>query len=247
MVYPWSRKTKKEETPPEEEEIKNNELSDNEENSNKEAVEEDKNSDSNEISEETNEIWDNEDPRAIMLNILKLEGYKMDSGELYNAFKEASTNKSEAGIMEDFKTSLEALSNLRKIKSDSDGNIMTNENFDREKSQTKTDAEEVADESSEEKTNESSEEENNAEEVADESSEEEGNAEEKTDKSQEENSDDLESIIKLKEETDSWLIEKLKNNGKSEESKELRIEVEELKDRVQKLEKIIKNLTRAFE
>ena len=239
MVYPWSRKSKKEETPPEEEEIKNNELSDNEENSNNEALEEDENSDNNEISEKTNEVWDNEDPRAIMLNILKLEGYKMDSGELYNAFKEASTNESEAGIMEDFKTSLEALSNLRKIKSDSDGNIMTNENFDREKSQTKTDAEKVSEQSSEE--------EENAEKVAEQSSEEDKNTEEKTDESSEENSDDLESIIKLKEETDSWLIEKLKNNGKSEECKELRIEVEELKDRVQKLEKIIKNLTRAFE
>ena len=61
---------------------------------------------------------------------------------------------------------------------------------------------------------------------------------------EEESDDDLESIIKLKEETDSWLIEKLKNNGNYEE---LQLEVKELKERVSKLEKIIKNLTRAFE
>ena len=56
--------------------------------------------------------------------------------------------------------------------------------------------------------------------------------------------DDLESIIKLKEETDSWLIEKLKNNDNYEE---LRADIEELKERVSKLENIIKNLTRAFD
>ena len=58
------------------------------------------------------------------------------------------------------------------------------------------------------------------------------------------NEDDLESIIKLKEETDSWLIEKLKNNGTDDS---LRDEVKELKERVAKLEKIISNLTRAFD
>ena len=54
----------------------------------------------------------------------------------------------------------------------------------------------------------------------------------------------MESIIKLKEETDSWLIEKLKNNGTDDS---LRDEVKELKERVAKLEKIISNLTRAFD
>ena len=50
----------------------------------------------------------------------------------------------------------------------------------------------------------------------------------------------------MKEETDSWLIEKLKNNDSSEDNEELRKEVEKLKARVEKLENIIKNLTNAF-
>ena len=71
------------------------------------------------------------------------------------------------------------------------------------------------------------------------------NIEEKSDESVEEkNEDELESIIKLKKETDSWLIEKLKNNGNDEE---LRNEIEELKKRVSKLENVISNLTRAFD
>ena len=76
---------------------------------------------------------------------------------------------------------------------------------------------------------------------------EENSTEENIDKNPEESDgDDLESIIKLKEETDSWLIEKLKNKDSSESSEELRKDVEELKARVEKLEKIIVNLTNAF-
>ena len=55
---------------------------------------------------------------------------------------------------------------------------------------------------------------------------------------------ELESIIKLKEETDSWLIDKLKNEG-SEEG--LKAEVQELRKRVEKLEKVIENMTRVFD
>jgi len=151
-----------------------------------------------------------------IMNILKMEGYKLDSGELFIAFKEAG------GEMEDFKGALEELEKEKKTQSDSDGNIMTIEDYQREKSQHY---------------------ENNLEEepkediITD-------NEEEIKEKIVEENEDDLESIIKLKEETDSWLIEKLKNNGNYEE---LRTEVEELKERVSKLEKVIKNLTRAFD
>ena len=55
---------------------------------------------------------------SLILNILKLEGYKMDSGELFQAFREAG------GEMENFKGELDKLSEVGKIKSDKDGNIM---------------------------------------------------------------------------------------------------------------------------
>ena len=109
---------------------------------------------------------------------------------------------------------------------------MTVEDYDREKSQSTSDEDReeqspTDEESSEEK--------------------EENSTKENIDKDTEESDgDDLESIIKLKEETDSWLIEKLKNNDSSEGSEGLRKEVEELKARVEKLEKIIVNLTNAF-
>ena len=157
-----------------------------------------------------------EDAKNNIINILKMEGYKLNSGDLFVAFKEAG------GEMKDFKGALEELTEEKKIQSDSDGNIMTVEDFQREKSQkSEPDLDEDTDE-----------------EIVE-------NIEEKSDESVEEkNEDELESIIKLKEETDSWLIEKLKNNGSDEE---LRAEIEELKRRVSKLEKIISNLTRAFD
>ncbi len=141
-----------------------------------------------------------EDAKNYIVNILKMEGYKLNSGELFVAFKEAG------GEMSDFKGALEELTSEGKIKSDADGNIMTVEDYQREKSQT--------------------------------------NDKEETEEIIDDNEDDLESIIKLKEETDSWLIEKLKNNGTDDS---LRDEVKELKERVAKLEKIISNLTRAFD
>jgi len=150
-----------------------------------------------------------EDAKNYIINILKMEGYKLNSGDLFIAFKEAG------GEMEDFKGALEELTQENKIQSDSDGNIMTVEDYQREQSQ-----------QSEEESNEEIVEDNNEE------------------TEEEKNEDELESIIKLKEETDSWLIEKLKNNDNDEG---LRAEVIELKERVSKLEKIIKNLTRAFD
>ena len=142
-----------------------------------------------------------------IVNILKMEGYKIDSGNLFIAFKEAG------GEMSDFKPALDELTNEGKIKSDSDGNIMTVEDFQREKSQESDNVEE----------------------------------EENIEKESETTADDdneLESIIKLKEETDSWLIDKLKNEGSDEN---LKVEVQELRKRVEKLEKIIENMTRAFD
>ena len=232
MVYPWSKK-KEEDTS----DVKEQDASDVKEVDDKQNSEEDiiEDSTENEPTEEEivdTEVWDSEDPRAIMLNILKLEGYKMDSGELFIAFKGASKNSEEESVMSDFSSALEQLSELGKIRSDSDGNIMTVEDYDREKSQSTSDEDKeeqspTDEESSEEK--------------------EEDSTEENIDKDTEESDgEDLESIIKLKEETDSWLIEKLKNNNSSEDSEDLRKEVKELRARVEKLEKIIVNLTNAF-
>ena len=142
-----------------------------------------------------------------IVNILKMEGYKIDSGNLFIAFKEAG------GEMSNFKPALDELTDEDKIKSDSDGNIMTVDDFQREKSQESDNVVEKE------------------------------NIEEKSETTVE-NDNELESIIKLKEETDSWLIDKLKNEGSDEG---LRTEVQELKKRVEKLEKIIENMTRVFD
>ena len=130
----------------------------------------------------------------------------MDSGELFNAYREASGEEESSKIMESFKKGLDNLSELGKIRSDTNGNIMTTQDYDREKSQTKNIAE-----------------------------------------SKEDDADDLESIIKLKEETDSWLIEKLKNSKSNDNETGLREEVKELRQRIEKLEGVIKNITKAFE
>ena len=145
-----------------------------------------------------------------IVNILKMEGYKIDSGNLFIAFKEAG------GEMSNFKPALDELTEKGKIKSDSDGNIMTVEEFQREKSQESDNVDDVVEEENIKEENETTKESDN----------------------------DLESIIKLKEETDSWLINKLKNE---ENDDGLRAEVQELRKRVEKLEKIIENMTRAFD
>ncbi len=146
-----------------------------------------------------------------IINILKMEGYKLDSGELFKAFKEAG------GEMADFKGALELLTEEGKIKSDNEGNIMTVENFQREKSQSKVDNDVEINQR-----------ENDGENIS---------------VDEQVNENELESIIKLKEETDSWLIGKLKNHN---DDSELRDEISSLKERVEKLENIIKNLTKAF-
>ena len=207
MKYPWNKKGK-EDIPEEREEIN---------------------------SEEDNTVWDNDDPRAILLNILKLEGYKMDSGELFNAYREASGEKNNSDIMESFKKGLDQLSEIGKIRSDSNGNIMTTQDYDREKSQATTDKEEKVTEETEEIVEDSQ----KVMDVEEENEPNNGNTET--------NSDDLESIIKLKEETDSWLIEKLKNNSSNNNETELREEIKELRLRIEKLESVIKNITKAFE
>ena len=160
-----------------------------------------------------------EEAKTNIVNILKMEDYKLDSGELFQAFKVAG------GEMGDFSPALEELSEENKIRTDSEGNIMTIQNYNHEKSQL-----------NDEDNNET--EEKITEEVID------GKESETNDSDKNE---DLDSIIKLKKETDTWLIEQLKNKGNNGSESELRTEVTELKDRVQKLEDVIKNLTKAFE
>ena len=147
-----------------------------------------------------------------------MEDYKLDSGELFQAFKEAG------GEMSDFSPALEELSEENQIKTDGDGNIMTVQDYDRKKSQLNEEQNEPKEKTTEEVMK----------------------AKETEGDSSEEN-EDMESIIKLKEETDTWLIEQLKNKSDNGSEGELRAEVAELRDRVQKLESIIKNLTKAFE
>tara|TARA_B100001179_G_scaffold64381_1_gene44834 strand:+ start:49 stop:561 length:513 start_codon:yes stop_codon:yes gene_type:complete len=159
-----------------------------------------------------------EEAKTNIVNILKMEDYKLDSGELFQAFKEAG------GEMSDFSPALEELSEENQIKTDGDGNIMTVQDYNRKKSQLNEDQNEPEKKTTEEVMK---------------AKETEGNASE--------GNEDIESIIKLKEETDTWLIEQLKNKGDNGSEGELRAEVAELRDRVQKLENIIKNLTKAFE
>ena len=159
-----------------------------------------------------------EEAKTNIVNILKMENYKLDSGELFQAFKEAG------GEMSDFSPALEELSEENQIKTDGDGNIMTVQDYDHKKSQLNEELNEPKEKTTEEVMK----------------------AKETEGDSSEEN-EDMESIIKLKEETDTWLIEQLKNKSDNGSEGELRAEVAELRDRVQKLESIIKNLTKAFE
>jgi len=242
MVYPWSKKAK-EEVPDKIEVTEDKDITVNEDSN----IESDDEIITDTENKKETKVWDNNDPRAILLNILKLEGYKMDSGELFNAYREASGEAESSTIMESFKNGLDQLSDLGKIRSDSNGNIMTIQDYDREKSQTNSneEKEETIEEIPEEIIEEV------PEEIIEEIPEkvEEDNLtdiKEIKDESIEDN-EDLESIIKLKEETDSWLIEKLKNNTSNNEDTELRKEVKKLKDRIEKLESVIKNITKAFE
>ena len=210
MAYPWSKKSNdgKEETVAEikEKNVEKTEVITDQDvpESGEEIVDEEKHGE---------EIID-----SLILNILKLEGYKMDSGELFQAFKEAG------GEMENFKGELDSLSEVGKIKSDSDGNIMTVQDYNQEKSRK---------------------DEENTEETVIEIEENNETVEEITE--EENDGEDIESIIKLKEETDTWLIEQLKNKENSGNEEELRKEIADLRERVQKLENVIKNMNKAFE
>ena len=88
--------------------------------------------------------------KTTIVNILKMEGYKLDSGSLFLAFKDAG------GEMSQFAPSLEELQEENIIKSDSEGNIMTVEDYQRDKSQNVDDkVQEEADEDNSEKKEES--------------------------------------------------------------------------------------------
>ena len=161
--------------------------------------------------------------RTTIVNILKMEGYKLDSGSLFLAFKDAG------GEMSQFAPSLEELQEENIIKSDSEGNIMTVEDYQREQSQNieDSDSEEILEENSEEEESD----------LIDEEIE---------DIVEEENNynDEMEEMLKKKEETDAWIVEKAKNGSKDTEK--LSLEINELSERVKKLEDIIEKINEAL-
>ena len=161
------------------------------------------------------------EPKTTIVNILKMEGYKLDSGSLFLAFKDAG------GEMAQFSPSLEELQEENIIKSDSEGNIMTVEDYQREKSQNQDDKdsdEENAKEKEESELIDEKLEKNDEEDIID-------NAE-------------VEKMLKKKEETDAWLIDKATNGSKTNEK--LVSQVNELKERVNKLEKVLEKISEAL-
>ena len=159
--------------------------------------------------------------KTTIVNILKMEGYKLDSGSLFLAFKDAG------GEMAQFSPSLEELQEENIIKSDSEGNIMTVEDYQREKSQNQDDKdsdEENAKEKEESELIDEKLEKNDEEDIID-------NAE-------------VEKMLKKKEETDAWLIDKATNGSKTNEK--LVSQVNELKERVNKLEKVLEKISEAL-
>ena len=163
--------------------------------------------------------------KSTIVNILKMEGYKLDSGSLFLAFKDAG------GEMSQFAPSLEELQEENIIKSDSEGNIMTVEEYQREQSQN------VDDNVPDGGANEDDSEEKKQPELIDEEIE--AIVEEET-------IDDakMEEMLKKKEETDAWIIEKAKNGSKTNEK--LSLEITDLKKRVDKLENIIEKINEAL-
>ena len=155
--------------------------------------------------------------KTTIVNILKMEGYKLDSGSLFLAFKDAG------GEMSQFAPSLEELQNENIIKSDSEGNIMTVEDYQREKSQNKESSEDLDLPSEEE-----------AEFVT----------EEIGDEIIEDDSSEMDEMLKKKEETDAWIVKKAKNGSKTNEK--LSLEIAELNERVKKLETIIEKINEAL-
>ena len=161
------------------------------------------------------------DAKTTIVNILKMEGYKLDSGSLFLAFKDAG------GEMSQFAPSLEELQEENIIKSDSEGNIMTVEDYEREKSQNQDD--ENSDEENAEKKEES--------ELIDEKLE-------NNEEGEISSNGEVEEMLKKKEETDAWLIEKAKNGSKTNEK--LSLELAEVKKRVEKLERILEKINEAL-
>ena len=161
------------------------------------------------------------EPKTTIVNILKMEGYKLDSGSLFLAFKDAG------GEMAQFTPSLEELQEEQIIKSDSEGNIMTVEDYQREKSQNKEDIEEI-EESSEEEADLINEEIQGKDIMDDNVND----------------SSKMSEMLKKKEETDAWIVEKAKNGSKNTEK--LSLEIAELSERVKKLENIIEKINEAL-
>ena len=156
--------------------------------------------------------------KTTIVNILKMEGYKLDSGSLFLAFKDAG------GEMAQFAPSLEELQDEKIIKSDSEGNIMTVEDFQREKSQNEEEEEiEVKPEES--------------------ATSFENTSENKVDGG-DHNDTKMESMLRKKEETDKWIVEKAINGSKTNEN--LSLEITELRKRVDNLEKILKKISEAL-
>ena len=156
--------------------------------------------------------------KTTIVNILKMEGYKLDSGSLFLAFKDAG------GEMAQFAPSLEELQDEKIIKSDSEGNIMTVEDFRREKSQNEEEEEiEVKPEKS--------------------TTSFENTSENKVDEG-DHNDAKMESMLRKKEETDKWIVEKAINGSKTNEN--LSLEITELRKRVDNLEKILKKISEAL-
>ena len=156
--------------------------------------------------------------KTTIVNILKMEGYKLDSGSLFLAFKDAG------GEMAQFAPSLEELQDEKIIKSDSEGNIMTVEDFQREKSQNEEEEEiEVKPEKS--------------------TTSFENASENKVDEGDHKDTK-MESMLRKKEETDTWIVEKAINGSKTNEK--LSLEITELRKRVDNLEKILKKISEAL-
>ena len=163
--------------------------------------------------------------KTTIVNILKMEGYKLDSGSLFLAFKDAG------GEMSQFAPSLEELQEENIIKSDSEGNIMTVEDYQREQSQNVDDN--VPDEEEDEDNSEEKEKSDLIDEEIEDIVEEETIAD-----------GEMEEMLKKKEEADAWIIEKAKNGSKTNET--LSLEITDLKKRVEKLENIIEKINEAL-
>ena len=160
------------------------------------------------------------EPKTTIVNILKMEGYKLDSGSLFLAFKDAG------GEMAQFSPSLEELQEENIIKSDSEGNIMTVEDYQREKSQNKEDSEEVNEEID----------------LIEDLSESDGKIDEIID--EDNDTDEMKEMLKKKEKTDAWIIDKATNGSKTNEK--LVSQVNELKERINKLEKVLEKISEAL-